>query len=65
MLLGPFAGSLAWGPAQQQIGVSTPIESCPLPPTTVVELDIDTSFENRPWHYGSAWTYADACPEVG
>jgi hypothetical protein len=44
---------------------STPTESCPLPPTTVVELDIDTSFENHRWHYGSAWTYAYAWPEVG
>jgi hypothetical protein len=65
MLLGPSQGHWPGARRSSRSVSSTPTESCLLPPTTVVELDIDTSFENHRWHHGSARTYADACPEVG
>jgi hypothetical protein len=53
------------GAAYRQVGVQHAHRVLPVTTTTVVGLDIDTSFEDHRWRDGSAWTYADACRDVG
>jgi hypothetical protein len=56
-VLTPAAGGHPWPPAipSSRFGQlpSTPVEYLQVAPTAVVELDVDTSFENHRWRHGA------------